>query len=141
MTLILRPGFVRRLKQKEGFGEVPYRDTEGKMTGGYGRNFEAYPITEEEASDWLQKQLEESWLKLIKAKPDVLNLDTSRQEALNEMAYNLGIGGLLGFKKMWAAIEMRNWPTAKKEALDSKWHKQVGNRAKEIADVLLTGSW
>jgi lysozyme len=42
---------------------------------------------------------------------------------------------------MWAAIEISDWPRAAAEAMDSKWARQVGRRAEEIAFMLRTGQY
>jgi len=58
------------------------------------------------------------------------------QEVLVNMSFNLGISRLLHFKKMFAAIAEEDWSEAADQALDSKWAKQVGARAEELAGVL-----
>ena len=50
------------------------------------------------------------------------------------MAFNMGVGGFLAFRQMLRAIE------AAREALDSRWARQVGARAARIADMLTTGT-
>ena len=51
------------------------------------------------------------------------------------MCYNLGITRLLKFEKMLAAIEVNDPDEAYAQALDSKWARQVGQRAQRIADI------
>ena len=48
------------------------------------------------------------------------------------MAYNLGVDGLLKFKKMWKALEKQDYQTAAEEMKDSKWYHQVGRRSKYL---------
>ena len=55
------------------------------------------------------------------------------------MAFNLGRGGFAGFKKARAALEAGDWQRAHDELLDSRWAKQVPNRARDIASTILTG--
>ena len=57
------------------------------------------------------------------------------------MAFNLGLSGLMSFKKMIAAIEVGDFETASYEMLNSKWANQVTNRAHELAEQMLTGEW
>lgn len=66
-------------------------------------------------------------------------LSEARQIALADMAYELGINGLLDFKAMLAALDRENWIEAYTEALDSKWARQVPSRANRIATILKTG--
>ena len=66
-------------------------------------------------------------------------LSTARKDAILQMAYNLGMGGLFEFKRMLQALRDKNYPLAADEALDSKWAKQVGSRAERIADLIRQG--
>lgn len=69
------------------------------------------------------------------------DLNGPRQAALVEAGFNLGISGLLGFERMLAALKHGQWSLAEREALDSKWAKQVGPRARRIAHQLRSGEW
>jgi lysozyme len=52
------------------------------------------------------------------------------------MAFNLGISGLLKFKKTLKLIEEGNYKLAAKEMLKSKWANQVKNRAKHLSIMM-----
>ena len=52
------------------------------------------------------------------------------------MAFNLGLPRLKKFKKMFAALNKKDYKTASKEGLDSKWADQVYNRARRLMDRL-----
>ena len=52
------------------------------------------------------------------------------------MAFNLGGPRLSKFKKMLAAINKEDYKLASKEGLDSRWAKQVYNRARRLMDRL-----
>jgi lysozyme len=54
------------------------------------------------------------------------------QEILVNMLFNLGRPRLSKFKKMNAALKNRNWTTAAIEGRDSRWYRQVGNRAERL---------
>jgi lysozyme len=69
------------------------------------------------------------------------DLDMVRQDALINMCFNLGFTRLLKFKNMLAAIAEGRYSLAAVEALDSKWAKQVGDRAKELAYQIETGTY
>ena len=56
--------------------------------------------------------------------------------ALLSMAFNLGGPRLTGFQRMRRALRRRDFAEAAKEALDSKWAKQVPHRATEIAKLI-----
>jgi lysozyme len=61
--------------------------------------------------------------------------DTYPQEAKQvfaNMAFNLGRGNLSKFKKMIKAAESADWMLAAVEGRDSRWYKQVTNRAERL---------
>ncbi len=65
-----------------------------------------------------------------------------RQNALVEMAFNLGTNGLLGFKKMISAMSVNNYRLACIEMKDSLWSKQVGeNRTNDLCYRILHGEY
>lgn len=55
------------------------------------------------------------------------------------MCFNLGWPRLETFHGMFAALMSGEYAAAAREALDSKWEKQVGERAARIADAFLRG--
>jgi lysozyme len=58
------------------------------------------------------------------------------KEILVNMLFNMGRPRLGQFKKMNAAIAEGDWKTAAVEGRDSRWHKQVGNRAERLMSRL-----
>jgi len=48
------------------------------------------------------------------------------------MAFNLGITKLKKFQNMLTAVNAEDYKTASEEGLDSRWAKQVHNRAKRL---------
>lgn len=63
-------------------------------------------------------------------------LNDEERDALVNFAFNLGKTRALTFKKAIKALNAGDGVTAAKEMLDSKWARQVGDRAKRIADVV-----
>ena len=127
------------LQRHEGLRLKPYTDTAGVLTIGYGHNL-ADGIDEEMANYILRRDLLEAQYAAAHAVRCFHRLDDVRQEALVNMAFNLGGPRLAKFKRMLAALEAQDWDQAAAEALDSKWATQVGARAKEIAEQLRTGT-
>jgi lysozyme len=66
-------------------------------------------------------------------------LDDVRRNAFLNMAFNLGTNGLLKFQKALSHAREARWDECASEMLDSKWARQVGNRAKELAEQVRTG--
>lgn len=58
------------------------------------------------------------------------------QEILVNMMFNLGRTRLASFKRMHAALNRRDWREAAKEGRDSKWYRQVTNRAERLMSRL-----
>ena len=52
------------------------------------------------------------------------------------MCFNLGKGGLGGFRNFGAAIKRKDYKTAAKEGRDSRWYRQVTNRAERLMKML-----
>ena len=65
--------------------------------------------------------------------PGFDNCSQVRQDVLIEMVFNLGLPRVLGFRKMLAALSNDDYSEAARQMLDSKWHKDVGNRADRLA--------
>lgn len=132
---------AEQLKRHEGIKLKPYRDTVGKLTLGIGRNLEDKGISEKEALSMLNNDVDEFYSKLAKKIPWFLNLDDARQNVLVNMAFNLGIGGLLTFKNTLKECGDGHFYAASKEMLNSKWAEQVGYRANELAEQMRTGEF
>lgn len=132
---------AEQLKSQEGFSHKPYQDTVGKITIGYGRNLEDVGISKDEADILLSNDIDLAHRELLRVMPSASSIDEARQNVLVNMIFNIGAPRFLGFKKMIAAVEARNYPLAAKEMLDSKWAKQVGKRANVLAEQMKTGSY
>lgn len=128
------------LKVDEGLRLYPYPDTADppKTTIGFGRNLTDMGISTEEAISMLKNDMTSIVHELQPRLLD-MNLSESVERALCNMAYNMGVPRLKKFKKMWAALVDHHYATAADEALDSKWARQVGARAKRIADMIREG--
>ena len=62
--------------------------------------------------------------------------DDAADLVMLDMAYQMGVGGLLKFEKMLAAIACEDYETAADELLDSNYARQTPNRAKRNAYLL-----
>lgn len=147
-----------QLIRHEGLRLKAYRCTAGKTTIGVGRNLDDKGITPEETEslgitrescirDGITEEqayaLLDNDIRDARAEAAKLavfgSLDPVRQDALVNMAFNLGLPRLSKFKGMLGALEAMDWQGAAQEALDSLWARQVGPRAYELAKQLQTG--
>lgn len=146
----------KRLIMHEGMKLSPYHCKSGFLTIGVGRNLETNPMNDDElkaVGDWKRGITKNAALFLLRndiyrvmhdcrqAFPFWKQLDDERQYALLDMTFNLGIDGLLKFKKMLTAMEIGNYRGAAKECLNSKYAKDVGKRAERIAKTIETGKF
>lgn len=127
------------LKRDEGFEARAYRDTAGFLTIGYGRNLDAKPMREIEAAFCLRCDLLDAIADAVAVVKNFGGLTARRQEALVNMALNLGRAGLATFRLMLQAIDRGDYAEAGRQALDSRWARQVGARAERIAQALIDG--
>ena len=122
------------IKQEEGFGNKGnvYKCTEGFDTIGYGTKL---PINEEEATLLLEYRLNKTRANLLSSLYNY-NLPDEVWDILLNMSYQLGVGGVLKFKKMLEALKNKDYVEASKQGMDSLWAKQTPNRAKRLMDRL-----
>lgn len=131
---------VEQIKKHEGFRRHPYYCTAGKLTIGYGRNLDDNGVNEDEAEQLLANDVENVRAG-IKRRVNINYCNEAQLAVLVNMAFNLGLTGLLGFKKMLGAIEQGDFQQAALEMLHSRWANQVPVRAQELAKQMLTGEW
>ncbi len=124
---------IDNIKESEGFVGTVYKDSLGFNTVGYGTKM---PLSRYEAELLLRHRLESKIHKLLEAKPFVAKMDEKRQAVLFEMAYQLGVDGLLKFHRMWEALEMRNYAVASVEMMDSRWAIQTPSRAYALCSAM-----
>lgn len=68
-------------------------------------------------------------------------LSETRQAVLLNMAFQMGVNGLLGFKNTLKTIESGDYSKAAKEMLMSKWASQTPQRANRLSKQMETGEW
>ena len=122
----------------EGLRLKPYRCKAGKLTIGVGRNLEDKGLTEQEALFLLRNDIAEAELQLTQY-DWYTSLSPIRQKVLIDMAVNLGMGSLLDFKHMIAALGRKDYKSAAGEMVNSRWYGQVGTRSKRLVEMMATG--
>jgi len=131
-----------QLERDEGFRSLPYRDTARKLTVGIGWNLEGgMPISEDAARFILRQHVEVFVIDLQNRLPWTRHLSQPRFGVLLNMAYNLGVHGLMTFKKMLYALQMGDIKTVDKEMDDSRWARQVGDRAVRLRQQMREDRW
>lgn len=152
---------------EEGFRANPYRDTQDLWTLGDGRCVETHPLTGEEwkalldsgqmtvaitqdgANTLMASQLQAVEAQLASDYRDFWpKLNDARQNALIEMAYQLGVEHELEFHEMLGDIRIAvrvntpgAWKAVAAAALNSLWAQQTPARAQRVMQQLETGQF
>ena len=132
---------IEQLKRHEGLKLKPYKCTADKLTIGVGRNLEDVGISEEEAEMLLQNDIQRATVQIQREFPWTTELDEVRFAALINFTFNVGIGTVSKFVNAMALLKAGSYDMAANEFLNSRWAKQVGQRAIEVTDQIRTGEW
>jgi len=143
---------IEQLKRHEGFRKNIYYCSRGRKTIGYGRNLDAnpnfngrpigQPLSKELAEQILIADIEAAEKKLARAWAAFLKIENNaRRDAFVNMAFNLGVDGLLEFKKTLKHAENGDWQKCAEEMFASEWAKQVKKRATELTEQVATGRY
>lgn len=132
---------MNMLIRHEGKVKHAYQDSEGYWTIGVGRLIDQRMgggLSDDEIHYLLRNDIQ----RVIKEAKNFAwydSLDNPRKTVVLNMIFNLGITRFSGFKKMIAAIERGDFKEAASHAMDSKWAKQTGIRAVELAGIMESG--
>jgi lysozyme len=132
---VITDALINQIARHEGLRTKPYLDTEGVWTIGYGHNLNE-PITDADARHILLSDIQKAIDGCVHAFPWFLELSQPRQDAMIDLAYNMGIARLSGFKKFLAAMALGNYDEASYHLLDSRWAAQVKGRSVEVANMI-----
>jgi len=66
--------------------------------------------------------------------PDFDDLPEEAQRVIANMMFNMGRPRLSKFKGMKAGVDARDWNRAADEMVDSRWYRQVTNRADRLVE-------
>lgn len=137
---------IAELRRDEGVRYSIYIDTAKIPTVGVGHNCLASPLP----SDWvcplsdaqvdqlLTQDIQATFAQLDAKLPWWRGLDEVRQRVVANLAYNLGVGGLLTFHNTLLAMQRGSYAVAAAGMLASQWAKQVGARAQRLASAMET---
>ncbi len=134
----------KRIKKNEGFSYTAYKDQLGNPTIGYGHLIkpnEKYLFLNKQNKTKLNKLFEEDFNKALVSfnkhfnKPKIRS--KKNNELIIEMIFQIGISGVLNFKKMIKQIENNNNHLAALEMLDSLWYLQTPRRVESLIKYFL----
>jgi lysozyme len=131
-----------RIKKHEGFRDTVYLDSLGKATIGYG-----HLLTEDD--DFEEGiQYDKSLLEVLFDKDfnrsaynaeqllEGIDICDTAREIIVEMVFQLGIGGVSKFKKMFEALRKKDYNEAAEQMLDSQWRVQTPKRCEELSSLM-----
>ena len=127
---------INSIKAHEGYEPMVYQCTEGNDTIGVGCKVDDLFLSEKVCDLILEEKLNDliprierklSWFRYAQ---DEVKL------VIVNMSYQMGLSGVLKFKRALAAMEIKNWDLAATEMLDSLWARQTSRRANELADII-----
>lgn len=133
-----------QLRLDEGCKPHAYKDSLGFLTIGIGHLVDLRKgggLRPDEIELIFQNDITEKWQELVKRAPWVLRLNEPRQAAVLNMAFQMGVDGLLEFKKTIYHIQNSMWKEAYLAMLDSTWAKQTPARAERVATQMRDGEW
>lgn len=134
---------LAELRRDEGVVRHAYQDSLGWWTIGVGRLIDPRKgggLSDAEIDLLLANDVARVEAELDRRLPWWRTLDPARRRVLVNMAFNLGVGGLLGFRNTLRAVREGRWEDAAEGMLQSKWARQVGARATRLAAVMRGGA-
>jgi len=132
-----------RIKHNEGFSLIPYKDQLGFLTIGYGHlilSHETYLLEKKIRKKELQKLFEQDFEKALNNYKGFLKIFSSNkkdQDLLIEMVFQMGIKGVLDFKKLLENMTKGNKHLVCFEMMSSLWYKQTPKRVKNLINIFL----
>lgn len=133
-----------QLKRDEGEKLHAYQDTLGFWTIGIGILIDQRKgggLRPEESEFIFRNRLKLLDEELARVLPWLSKLDPARRGVLINMAYQMGVTGLLGFKTTLALVSAGKYQEASSQMLQSKWAKQTPARAQRLSNQMATGVW
>lgn len=138
---------IEILKHDEGTGpmkggrNMPYQDSEGYWTIGFGRCIDKIGISGQEAEQLLRNDVDSAIEEAGRAFDWLKRLNAARRAVIYSMVFNLGLSRFSEFKRTIGYLEQGNYRAASAEMLDSKWARQVKGRANRLSEMMQTGEW
>ena len=140
---------IAQIKAHEGYMPMVYVDSTGHTTIGYGHKlsqdemhiYQKGGINEASALVLLKADLSAIYEELIDKALWISRQSPARRDCLYNMAYNLGVAGLLKFTRMLDYVRDGKYTEATQEMKVSKWSIQVGQRAVDLMKQMITDEY
>lgn len=126
----------RQLSGWQSLNGQPWTDGYGNASADIGPDS---IVTQPEAASFVYQRIGSIAVHLGEALPWFTSIDDGRADVLINMAYELGVSGLLAFKQTLAYIAASEFDLAGQEMLNSTWATQVPDRAHRLALQMQTG--
>lgn len=149
LTRVIKTTISAEGKEINSVGlHIPYQDHLGVWTIGFGQTHwlgvkvrkNTRPITDQQAKTMLHASIVEAFFDAKKFIRAFDELNSVRQEALTEMAFQLGGWKQRKFKKARAAGNARDFEIMADELIDSLWYVQTPKRCLRVSQMVRTGT-
>lgn len=141
----MKTELVRQLRGDEGVRPQAYQDHLGFWTIGVGRLIDSRKdgsgLRPYEIDFLLQNDIDDRIEQLTRRLPWFQNLDDARRGVLLNMAFQMGVDGLMEFKNTLALVEEGKFNEAAANMLRSRWATQTPARANRLATQMSSGIW
>lgn len=148
---------IERAKFFESYSEKPYPDSVGKLTIGYGYNYQDNGLpsglptsmsttlfekgfTKELAEYLVRRHVESAYGSATQFK-FFNTLTDARKGVIVDMIFQLGLGGFQNFRRTIANLAAGNFDAAAAEMKDSKWFVQSARRGRSNVDQMIKNIW
>ena len=92
------------------------------------------PVSDNRVAEAFESDIQITIDDCEKLYPDFYELPEEAQLIIANMCFNLGYPRLSKFKGMKAGVDARDWNAAADEMVDSRWYRQVTNRADRLVE-------
>ena len=143
---------IENIKAHEGYRREIYKDSVGKPTVGYGflvaalspdelklNGGKAEPMSKEVAEKILNLKVAKLQKRVFQCLPWLADKPQGVQDTLIEMAYQLGLAGLMGFHHTLGCIEAGDHAQAAKNLRESLLYRQTPQRVEDYIRGLRDG--
>lgn len=141
---MMRDELIKQLRRDEDEVLWAYPDHLGYLTIGVGRLIDKRKgggISPDESAYLLGNDIERVRTEVLRRLPWAAALDGARRGVLFNMAFQMGVEGLIGFRNTLAMVQAGDYAGAAKGMLNSLWAKQTPARAMRLSDQMRTGAW